>query len=227
MTKTNGIPLLVAGFLLGCDARHEQKAPDGSLSTPEAGLDPCTPSTDYLKCDGNNVLSCACSKQGAALGTDLVGKPLYACDAYSWIPSSVCTVACDTSINPTTGCLASTHPVPECAHDGLACWNGNQTFCLKGYPLPTTPCTTGTQCTSVAGCGALCLGEAETPDPRCPALPGLSNDFCADNTAYHCACGYLIGTQVCGPAPNTCVTVPSYDSFDSASGPYATCGLPP
>jgi hypothetical protein len=227
MIKAKGIVGVVACLLLGCDPGHQQNALDGSQSIPDAGFGVCSPSTDNLKCDGNNVLRCACTKQGAARGTDLVGNPIYECDAYAWVPSSVCDVVCDTSINPTSACLASKQPVPECAHDGLACWNGNQTFCLKGYPLPTTPCPTGTQCTPVAGCGALCLSDSASTDPRCPALPGLSNDFCTDNTAYHCSCGYLTGSQVCGSGSHACVTVLSSDPYNHASGPYATCGLPP
>ena len=61
----------------------------------------------------------------------------------------------------------------------------------------------------------------------CRWLPGLSNDFCSDNTAYHCSCGYLMGSTVCGDCSNNCVTVDSYDGWDKVSGPFAECGLPP
>src|SRR5215471_5437373 len=88
--------------------------------------------------------------------------------------------------------------VPECADAGITCWNGNLTFCENGHPLPTAPCAAGTECTLVPGCQALCLASTTTTDPRCPDGPGRGNDFCSDNTAYHCACGYLIGTDVCG-----------------------------
>jgi hypothetical protein len=188
---------------------------------------PCSPSTDYLKCDGNKVSYCTCTKQGPPVGNDLTGAIVYRCDSYSWVDDEVCAVACDASINPTTGCIASKQPVPECAQGGITCWNGNLTYCLNGYPLPATPCAPGTQCTLVPGCQALCLGSAATADPRCPPTPGLSHDFCANNTAYHCACGYLIGSQVCGAAPNACIVEPSYDGFDKSSGEYALCGNPP
>lgn len=222
MSKTTGIALLIVCLPMGCDAGNGAIRSTNSQSTPDAGISSCDPSTDYLKCDGKNVLSCTCTKQGAAEGTDITGRPRYACDAFSWVLSSTCAVACDTSISPSTACIASTQPVPECANDGPTCWNGNLTYCTKGYPLPTTPCAAGTQCALVPGCGALCLGDRQATDPRCSA-GGSNSDFCADNTAYHCACGYLIGSEVCGPAPhNNCVTAPG-----SASDLFATCGLPP
>jgi hypothetical protein len=230
MTRSVGIALLVGCLLPGCGGSQSNSTANLGGADPDAGApDPsaCDPSADYLKCDGKNVLMCTCTSQGAQLGTDLTGRPIYACNTFSWVQSSVCAVACDTTVSPTTACIASTTPVPECAQDGITCWNGNLTFCQNGYPLPTTPCAAGTACTLVPGCQALCLGAQQTTDPRCPALPGLSNDFCADNTAYHCACGYLLGTEVCGAAPNGCVTVSSYDSYDKVDGLAAECGLPP
>jgi hypothetical protein len=189
-------------------------------------LPACDPSTDNLRCDGNTVAYCACTKNGPQEGYDLTGAPLFSCLSYNWVDGTVCSIACDTTIAPSTGCIASTQPIPECAQDGITCWNGNLTYCENGYPLPTTPCADGTQCTLVPGCQALCLSPSATTDPRCPDAPGLSNDFCADNVAYHCACGYLIGTMNCSDAA-PCVTVDSYDSWDHASGPSAQCGLPP
>lgn len=220
MLRLRGAASLFAWSLLGCGGGTLGGGPGTALGSA------CAPSTDYLKCDGNAVLYCACTKQ-AQTGTDLAGQPIYLCEAHAWATSSVCAVACDTTINPSTGCIGSTQPVPECAADGFTCWNGNFTVCVNGYPLPTTPCADGTECTLVPGCQALCLSSTATTDPRCPAQPGLSNDFCADNVAYHCACGYLTGTEVCGPAPSDCVTVPSYDPYNQASGLYAECGLPP
>jgi hypothetical protein len=109
----------------------------------------------------------------------------------------------------------------------VTCWNGNLTYCENGYPLPTTPCAAGTECTLVPGCGALCLASTATTDPRCLALPGPSFDFCSDNTAYYCACGYLIGTEVCDAPPNGCHTEPSYDPIAMVSGEFAMCGFLP
>jgi hypothetical protein len=210
---------------IGCDAGTD------ALTRSDAGtnatLGPCSPASDYLKCDGDSVSYCTCTQNGPALGTDLTGAPLYSCLAYDWVDEANCSVACNATANPTSGCIASVQPIPECAQDGITCWNGNLTVCLNGYPLPTTPCSDGTQCTLVPGCQALCLSPSATVDPRCPAEPGLSSDFCDSNTAYHCACGYLIGTQTCGAPPDDCVTVASYDGWDHASGQSAECGLPP
>lgn len=202
-------------------------APCGCLSCaptpgdPDAGTareagSPCS-SLDYLKCDGNAVSYCTCTKHGALLGTDLTGSPIYSCDVYSWVDGTACSVACDTTINPTSGCIASAQPVPECAQDGTACWNGNITYCLNGYPVPSTPCTSGTQCTIVPGCGALCLSSSQAVDPRCPVTSGTTG-FCADNTAFFCACRYLVGSTVCGVAPHDCSLM---------GGDYPVCGLPP
>jgi hypothetical protein len=224
-TLVRAVAMLAAVAGVGCGGTDALTGRDagGNAST---GSD-CSPAVDNLKCDGNTVAHCLCTENGSPIGIDLTGATIYSCLSYNWVDdSTACSVACDATANPSTGCIASTQPIPECAQDGITCWNGNLTFCLNGYPLPTTPCPDGTQCTLVPGCQALCLGPTETTDPRCPALPGLSNDFCADNVAYHCACGYLIGTQACTAAAS-CVTVSSYDGWDHASGPFATCGLPP
>lgn len=199
-----GVGILFVAVLAACDG-------DGASSNP------CSPSVDYLKCDGNTVLSCLCTKNGAQLGTGLTGAPIYACEAYDWVAGTVCAVACNTTINRYSGCIASEQPVPECAQDGYTCWNGDLTDCLNGYPLPTTACSSGTKCTPVAGCGALCLEDSAIVDPRCPANPGTSG-FCEDNTAYFCGCGYLTGSTVCGAAPNDCTLM---------GGDYPVCGLPP
>jgi len=209
---------LVTGLVLLCFAV--------ACGGPSTDLVSCDPALDYLRCNGNKVSHCTCTKNGPRLGTDFAGRPLYSCEAYSWVDDTACSVACDAAINPTSGCIASEQAVPECAQDGFTCWNGNLTGCLNGYPLPTTPCREGTLCTLVAGCQALCLSSPATVDPRCPALPG-HNDFCADNTAYYCACGYLVGSTACGAPPSNCVTVSSYDTFDKVSGQAALCGLPP
>jgi hypothetical protein len=112
-------------------------APDGSPGPDNYG--PCSPDSDKLKCDGNNALACTCAKQGAYRGIDsFTGIPVYGCDAYSWVVSAVCPVACNTTINPTSGCIASIDPVLECAQADVTCWNGNLTFCFGGYPLPPT-----------------------------------------------------------------------------------------
>ena len=184
----------------------------------------CSPETDSLKCDGKKVVVCACTDP---VGQDLAGGPLCDSQGFSWIDGDTCSVACDAAINPTTGCLASTQPVTECAQDGAACWNGDLTYCVSGYPIPTTPCAQGTQCTGVSGCGALCLASSAAPDPRCPASPGLVNDFCEDNTAYFCGCGFLIDSEACGASPNECTLSPAYDGVNHVSGQAASCGRLP
>ena len=101
MIKAKGFAVLVAGWMVGCDRGHQQSEVDGSQSVPDAdpdaSLSTCSPTTDNLKCDGKNVLRCACTQQGARHGTDIVGNPIYDCDAYNWIPSAVCEVVCDTA----------------------------------------------------------------------------------------------------------------------------------
>ena len=184
-------------------------------SRSHTSLGACGPA-DYIKCDGSNVLSCICTTHGPQEGIDLAGNPVYQCEAYSWVQSETCSVACDTNIAPSTGCIASKQPVPECAQTDRACWNGNYTFCENGYPLPTTPCAQGTQCTVVSPCGPLCLSKSQAFDSRCPQEP-VSQALCLDNTAYFCSCGYLVDTMACGAAPNECVV----------SGTDALCGLPP
>jgi hypothetical protein len=217
----------------GAPSRTSGNAATGATTSDDAGsaatsLDPCDSSSDYLRCNGKQVESCECTKQGPPVGMDLTGGPIYACDAYSWVKGAVCDVACDTTVNPSTGCIASETPVPECADDGMTCWNGNLTWCTDGYPSSTTPCADGTECTFVQGCQALCLASSATLDPRCPATPGVdTTDFCADDTAYHCACGYLIGSEPCGAPPDDCHLVPLEDSFNHASGQTSTCALPP
>jgi len=190
-----------------------------------ATLGTCAP-PDNVSCFGNTVASCTCTKQGPQIGTDLAGGPLYECMGYGWVADQACAVACDTTINPGSGCIAATQPIPECAQDGTTCWNGAYTWCLKGYPLPTTPCSAGTQCSIVPGCQALCLSPSATVDPRCPTLPGR-NDFCEQDTAYYCFCGYLTGTDQCGDGQASCATVPYYDGYTQTSGQAALCGLPP
>jgi len=175
----------------------------------------CDPATENLKCDGNKVLVCACTKPFAK--DSLAGGPLCHSDGFTWIDGQVCSVACNVTVAPQTGCIASGQPVPECSKDGPACWNGNITYCQNGYPLQTTPCSSGTQCAPIAGCGALCLDSSAIVDPRCPATTGTSG-FCEDNTAYFCGCGYLIGSTVCGSPPNACTLM---------GGDYPVCGLPP
>jgi hypothetical protein len=171
-----------------------------------------------LKCKDNTVLYCTCIKNGPLLGYDLAGNPMYRCDSSAWVGDTVCSVACNVTVAPQTGCIASEQPVPECSQDGLVCWNGNLTYCQNGYPLPTTPCSVGTQCTPVDGCGGVCLKSSAIVDPRCPATTGTSG-FCEDNTAYFCACGYLIGSAVCGAPP--------YHDCTLMGGDYPVCGLPP
>jgi hypothetical protein len=182
----------------------------------------CSPQTDTLECDGNKVRVCACTDP---IGTDLAGGPLCDSDGYSWTDGKVCAVACDTAINPVDACVASKHPVLECAQDGYACWNGDITYCANGYPLPTQPCAAGKQCTPVDGCQALCLASSATTDPRCPASAGLANGVCDNNAAYFCACGYLLDSKECGAPPNDCIASPFYDSFNARWGTMASCGV--
>ena len=215
-----GLALLAAVGCGGADA-----LPRNDAGSTVATLGPCGPS-DYLKCFGNTVAYCTCTNQGPQNGIDLAGLPTYDCLGYGWVTDKACDVACDTTINPSSGCIASTQPVPECAQDGTTCWNGQYTWCLKGYPLPTTPCADGTQCTVVPGCQALCLTPSQTVDPSCPTLPGR-NDFCSQDTAYYCFCGYLIGTYACSDVGPSCVTAPYYDGYTQTSGEAASCGLPP
>ncbi len=220
------VSVLASVAAIGCggtDAVTGNVDAGGNVAT----LAPCSSSSDYLRCDGNTPAYCTCTQNGPQVGVDLVGGPLYTCLSYDWVEDAACSVACDATVNTSSGCIASTQPIPECAEDGITCWNGNRTFCQNGYPLPTTPCADGTQCTLVPGCQALCLSPSATVDPRCPAAPGLDNDFCDSNTAYHCSCGYLTATTTCGAPPHDCVTVSSYDGWDHASGQSAECGLPP
>ena len=172
---------------------------DGGVTT----FGSCSLSTDYVTCNGNMFLYCMCTENGPLEGYDLAGSSIYSCDSSAWVAGTVCSVACNLTVAPQSGCIASEKPVPECSQDGPACWNGNITNCQNGYPLPTTPCGSGTRCTPVAGCGALCLDSSATVDSRCPATTVLSG-FCEDNTAYLCQCGYLVGSTVCGAAPNDC-----------------------
>src|SRR4051812_27957437 len=179
------VAMLGSLAVAGCGSGDALTGSDagGNAST----LPACSPSADYLRCDGNNTVAhCVCTANGSQEGIDLTGAPIYKCLSYNWVEDTVCSVTCDATVAPSTGCLASTVPIPECAQDGITCWNGDLTFCQNGYPLPTTPCAAGTQCTLVPGCQALCLSPSATLDPRCPDLPGLSNDFCADNVAYNC-----------------------------------------
>jgi hypothetical protein len=219
------VGMFAAVAAVGCGSGTD--ALKGSDAGNTSNVSTCARAVDNLKCDGNTVAHCLCTKNGPPNGIDLTGATTYSCLAENWVDDdTACAVACDATVNPTSGCIASTQPIPECAQDGITCWNGDLTYCLNGYPLPTTACSDGTQCTLVPGCQALCLSPSATTDPRCPAAPGLSNDFCADNVAYHCACGYLIGTEAC-PDAAPCVTVPASDPWDHATGPFATCGLPP
>jgi hypothetical protein len=208
------------------------KAPGTEAGVDATVLGPCNPETDTVRCDGKNFSTCTCTKEGPQVGIDLAGGPLYSgCDSSSWVQQTTCSVACDLGLNPSSGCVLSEQPIPECAQHGtdwITCWNGNQTWCLNGYPLPTTPCPAGTACTLVPGCPALCLSSSATKDPRCPDVPGVANDFCSENVAYFCSCGYLTGSEACGADPNNgCVTVPSYDGFDHVQGQTAMCGLLP
>ncbi len=144
-----------SGKLPNTDSAGGVGGSGGDAGGGAANLAPCS-SSDYLKCDGNAVAHCTCTKNGPFVGNDLEGNPMYRCDAYSWVDDTVCSVACDATINPTSGCIASKQPIPECAQDGITCWNGDLTYCVNGYPLPPTPCAEGTQCTLVPGCQALC-----------------------------------------------------------------------
>jgi hypothetical protein len=199
--------LMGSGPLLGCGGGHGV----GSA---------CDSSTEYLKCEGNQVLVCACTKPFAQ---DALGGPLCNSSGFTWIDGEVCSVACDSTIAPSTGCIASTQPVPECTGMEVTCWNGNFVGCSNGYPLPATPCTLGTQCTVVPVCEALCLPPSPATDPSCPQAPGR-HDVCVNNMALFCSCGFLIGSEACGSV--ACAAEP-FTGFGGVEGTAATCGLPP
>lgn len=213
---------LVTGFMCqACSSSGLTSSSSDAAITTSSGdaaitFGSCSLTTDYLKCNGNMVLYCECVKNGPITGHDPEGNPYYRCDSSAWVGGTVCTVACNVTVAPQTGCIASEQPVPECSQDGPACWNGNITYCQNGYPLQIPPCSSGTQCTPVTGCGGLCLDSSAIVDPRCPATTGTSG-FCEDNTAYFCGCGYLLGSTVCGAPPNNCIL----------GGGNPQCGLPP
>jgi hypothetical protein len=213
--------VLAASACTGVDAGGNASTASGATVQTQ----PCNPAMDNVRCNGKKVSYCTCT---TPVTCDDGGWGVHCtCDAYSWVDGDVCAVACDTAINPTNGCIASEQPVPECADVCMTtCWNGNRTACSKGYPLPTTPCAAGTQCTLVPGCEAVCLSPSATKDPRCPATPGISG-LCLDNAAYFCSCGYLTQTIACGAPPNSCVGAPFYDGCSKTSGQTAMCGLPP
>ena len=183
------------------------------------GRSPCNPATDNLKCDGKQVLVCACTNPFAK---DPLGGPLCHSDGFTWIDGPLCSVACDAKIAPSTGCIASTQPVPECNGMELTCWNGNISVCSQGFPLPTTPCAVGKQCTLVPGCQALCLPPSPTPGPPCPQAAGR-NDVCLNNVAVFCSCGFLVGSQDCGSV--ACHTAAINDF--GVQGTAALCGFLP
>jgi hypothetical protein len=213
----NKIAFLVL-VLLGCtNADKLQDADTGGTSDAgdggsSASTSPCSPSTDTLRCDGRQVSYCECANPSPTDSGVLVCPS----ESYSWVKDTVCPVACDSTINTTSGCIDSAQPIPECAQDGYACWNGNMTYCSGGYPMATHTCT---QCVSVSGCGIVCITDSVTLDSRCSATD-WSGGFCENNTAYFCSCGYLTNTYVCGSSPRNCIT---------ESGPVSmpTCGLPP
>lgn len=199
--------LLANGLLVGCGGG------DGVGSA-------CDGSTEYLKCEGNQVLVCACTNPVAH---DEPGDPICNSSGFTWIDGGMCSVACDVSIAPSSGCIASTQPVPECTGMDEACWNGNLVGCSNGYPLPATACSAGTQCTVVPVCEALCLPSSPVTDPSCSQAPGR-HDVCVNNTALFCSCGFLLGSQACGTV--ACAAEP-FTGFDGVEGTAATCGLPP
>ncbi len=151
----------------------------------------CDNSTEYLKCEGNQVLVCACTNPFA---TDVAGGPLCKASGFTWIDGEVCPVACDITIASSTGCIASTQLIPEGTGLEWTCWNGNLVWCSNGYPLPTSPCPAGTQCTVVPVCQALCLPPSQATDPSCSQAPE-EHDVCVNNTARFCSCGFLVGTK--------------------------------
>ena len=192
----------------------------GASVLPSCGgesTSPCSPSKDTLRCDGNQVSHCECTKNGPVDSGALVCLS----ESYAWVKDSVCPVACNAAINPYSGCIDSAQPIPECAQDGYACWNDNMTYCAGGYPMATHTCT---QCVSVSGCGIVCVNDSVTLDSRCPAA-NWSGGFCENNTAYFCSCGDLTNTQVCGAAANSCIT--EQESSTSGLVSMPTCGLPP
>ncbi len=120
---------------------------------------PCGDSDATLRCVGNQVMSCNCTRP---TGTDLAGGPLCDASGLTWQRAELCKVACDVDISPFLGCIASTTPVPECDGVDVTCWNGDRHPCSQGYPLETVPCAEtekGAQCTMIPDCSAICLPE--------------------------------------------------------------------
>jgi hypothetical protein len=114
-------------------------------------------------------------------------------DGGRWVGfGSPCEIACEV-LNGEASCVDAAAPIPDCALDGAACWNGNLTTCRGGFPTNTHACGDGTTCVAVTDCGALCVSGS--PDPRCD--DGVRS-LCDDGNLASCVCGYVVHKQDCG-----------------------------
>jgi hypothetical protein len=114
-------------------------------------------------------------------------------------------------------CSPVSSAIPECAADGVACWENQIIQCLGGYPEGDVP-NDGPPCLADAGatcvvtpdrsCGFCLQPDASaTTDPTCGSNPST----CIGAAVFSCACGFRISeltdcgdAGVCVPGVNVC-----------------------